>query len=172
MSNDFKDFGFKPEITLALEEADYKTPTPIQADAIPILLQGRDLIGVAETGTGKTLSAFLVCIDRLFRAAEHSERFELLADGEKAQERLTEVVYVSPLKALAADGLIESYRGVGAIWAAELGRDSLPVRGAMLDRGVIVRPIGTCLGICPPLVITDEEIATMLDTMAEALAVS
>ena len=59
MSNDFKDFGFRPEITLALEEADYKIPTPIQAEAIPILLQGRDLIGVAETGTGKTL-AFLL----------------------------------------------------------------------------------------------------------------
>jgi ATP-dependent RNA helicase RhlE len=59
MSNDFKDFQFRPEIARALEEADYETPTPIQTAAIPILLQGQDLIGVAETGTGKTL-AFLL----------------------------------------------------------------------------------------------------------------
>ena len=58
---------------------------------------------------------------------------------------------------------------MGAVYAAELGRDSIPVRNAILDAGVIVRPIGTCLAICPPLVITDDEVGRIIDTMASAL---
>ncbi len=73
------------------------------------------------------------------------------------------------LRALEADGLIESWRGVGAVYAAELGRDSIPVRNEILTNGVIVRPIGTCLAICPPLVITDDEVGRIIDTMADAL---
>jgi len=73
------------------------------------------------------------------------------------------------LRALEADGLIESWRGVGAVYAAELGRDSIPVRNEILANGVIVRPIGTCLAICPPLVITDDEVGRIVDTMAAAL---
>ena len=73
------------------------------------------------------------------------------------------------LRALEADGLIESWRGIGAVYAAELGRDSIPVRNEILANGVIVRPIGTCLAICPPLVITDDEVGRIIDTMAGAL---
>ena len=80
--------------------------------------------------------------------------------GERLQEGL---------RALQADGLIESWRGMGAVYAAELGRDSIPVRNEILANGVIVRPIGTCLAICPPLVITDDEVGRVIDTMAAAL---
>ena len=73
------------------------------------------------------------------------------------------------LRALEADGLIESWRGIGAVYAAELGRDSMPLRNEILTNGVIVRPIGTCLAICPPLVITDDEVGRIIDTMAGAL---
>jgi len=73
------------------------------------------------------------------------------------------------LDALVADGLIESWRGTGAVYAAELGRDAIPVRNEILANGVIVRPIGTCLAICPPLVITDDEVGRIVDTMADAL---
>ncbi len=73
------------------------------------------------------------------------------------------------LKALAADGLIASHRGTGAVRAAELGRPSMPVRDEMLRRGVVVRPIETALAMCPPLVITDNEIGRIIDTMADAL---
>ena len=59
--------------------------------------------------------------------------------------------------------------GMGAVYAAELGRDSIPVRNEILANGVIVRPIGTCLAICPPLVITDDEVGRVIDTMAAAL---
>ena len=73
------------------------------------------------------------------------------------------------LQALTSDGLVEGYRGVAGVWAAVLGRDSVPVRNLMLEKGVIVRPIGEILAICPPLVITDDEIGRMIDTMADAL---
>ena len=76
---------------------------------------------------------------------------------------------VEGLAALAADGLIESYRGAAAVQAAELGRPSMGVRDEMLRRGVVVRPIETALALCPPLVITDDEIGRIIDAMAEAL---
>ncbi|MBT3248225.1 MAG: aspartate aminotransferase family protein [Actinobacteria bacterium] len=79
--------------------------------------------------------------------------------GAKFQEGLT---------ALASDGLIDSWRGMGAVYAAELNRDTVPLRNAMMANGVIMRPMGTCLAICPPLIITDEEIGKMIDALAEA----
>jgi superfamily II DNA/RNA helicase len=57
----FRDAGLRAEIVSALDEAGYVTPTPIQQRTLPILLAGRDLVGVAQTGTGKTL-AFLLPI--------------------------------------------------------------------------------------------------------------
>jgi len=72
------------------------------------------------------------------------------------------------LAALASDGLIDSWRGMGAVYAAELNRDTVPLRNAMMANGVIMRPMGTCLAICPPLIITDEEIGKMIDALAEA----
>ncbi len=74
------------------------------------------------------------------------------------------------LSALVADGAIASYDGVGGVWGAELGRDSVPVRNLMLEQGVIVRPVGTRIAMCPPLVITDAEIGQMMDTLQGALA--
>ena len=50
----FKDLGLAPEIQLALDELGYEEPSPIQEKAIPELLAGHDVIGQAQTGTGKT----------------------------------------------------------------------------------------------------------------------
>lgn len=73
------------------------------------------------------------------------------------------------LQALEDDGLIESFSGDGGVWGAELGRDAVVVRDHMLDNGVIARPVLTRIAMCPPLVITDEEVGLMMDTLAEAL---
>lgn len=61
----FKELGLLPEIVQAIEEYGYETPTPIQAQAIPVIAEGRDLIGSAQTGTGKTAAFTLPMLSRL-----------------------------------------------------------------------------------------------------------
>lgn len=73
------------------------------------------------------------------------------------------------LRALQADGMIESYRGLGGIWACDIGRDAAETRDAFLKRGVITRAIGNALAFCPPLIITDEEIGQIFDRLDDAL---
>lgn len=68
----FADFGLAPEILKALDAQGYVHPTPIQAQAIPIVLQGRDVMGAAQTGTGKTASFSLPIIQLLLRHANTS----------------------------------------------------------------------------------------------------
>ena len=58
----------------ALEPLGYETPTPIQAQAIPHVLQGRDVLGVAQTGTGKTAAFSLPMLHRLDKASNHDDR--------------------------------------------------------------------------------------------------
>ena len=61
----FSDLGLSPEVLKAVTDAGYDTPTPIQAQAIPVALAGRDVLGIAQTGTGKTAGFTLPMIDRL-----------------------------------------------------------------------------------------------------------
>ena len=61
----FTTLGLGPRITQAIAEQGYVEPTPIQAKAIPVILEGRDLIGVAQTGTGKTAAFVLPLLERL-----------------------------------------------------------------------------------------------------------
>ncbi|HEX5342869.1 MAG TPA: DEAD/DEAH box helicase [Duganella sp.] len=68
----FADFGLSPLILRALNEQGYEHPTPIQAQAIPVLLQGRDVMGAAQTGTGKTASFSLPIIQMLLPHASAS----------------------------------------------------------------------------------------------------
>ena len=66
---DFKKLKLSPEILAALAEKGYTTPTPIQKQAIPHLLEGRDLLGIAQTGTGKTAAFALPILDNLVKSA-------------------------------------------------------------------------------------------------------
>ena len=61
----FESFGFYPEILRAIAEKNYTTPTPIQEKAIPFVLEGKDLLGCAQTGTGKTAAFALPILHRL-----------------------------------------------------------------------------------------------------------
>lgn len=61
----FTDLGLMPELLRAVEDAGYTNPTPIQQQAIPLALKGRDIIGLAQTGTGKTAGFTLPIIQRL-----------------------------------------------------------------------------------------------------------
>jgi superfamily II DNA/RNA helicase len=68
----FADFGLSPDILRALTGQGYVHPTPIQAQAIPVLLQGRDVMGAAQTGTGKTAGFALPIIQMLLAHASTS----------------------------------------------------------------------------------------------------
>jgi ATP-dependent RNA helicase DeaD len=63
----FNDLGLRPELLTALADLGYEEPTPIQSQAIPILLDGRDLLGQAATGTGKTAAFALPALQRIAR---------------------------------------------------------------------------------------------------------
>ncbi|MBR6379223.1 MAG: DEAD/DEAH box helicase [Fibrobacter sp.] len=69
----FEELGLAPEILDAVKAAGYETPSPIQAKAIPALLQGKNLLGTAQTGTGKTAAFALPLLSRIeFNAKETS----------------------------------------------------------------------------------------------------
>ncbi len=74
------------------------------------------------------------------------------------------------LSALASDGVIESYRGVGAVWAADIGRDSTATKFAMLDKGVFCRGVANSVIWCPPLVVTDAEIDTFVEVFHDVVS--
>ncbi|MEX1308471.1 MAG: DEAD/DEAH box helicase [Eubacteriales bacterium] len=60
---DFKELGLSPEVYSAIEKMDYTEPTQIQAQTIPLILEGRDVIGQSQTGTGKTMAFGLPAVD-------------------------------------------------------------------------------------------------------------
>ncbi|MDY6861239.1 MAG: DEAD/DEAH box helicase, partial [Pseudomonadota bacterium] len=84
----FADLGLDPKVLSAVSDAGYETPTPIQAGAIPPALAGRDVLGIAQTGTGKTASFTLPMIT-------------MLAKG-RARARMPRSLVLAPTRELAA----------------------------------------------------------------------
>jgi ATP-dependent RNA helicase DeaD len=74
----FADLGLRPELLQALSSLGYEEPTPIQREAIPPLLEGRDLLGQAATGTGKTAAFALPVLQRMSRDGRGSEPMALV----------------------------------------------------------------------------------------------
>jgi ATP-dependent RNA helicase RhlE len=73
MNTNFQDLGLIEPLLKAIQEEGYMTPTPIQAESIPIVLEGKDLLGCAQTGTGKT-AAFTLPILQLLVKSKTQER--------------------------------------------------------------------------------------------------
>jgi superfamily II DNA/RNA helicase len=97
--HDFDHFGLDPRIVAAVKAMGYSTPTPIQSKAIPIVLQGRDVMGAAQTGTGKTAGFALPIIHRLLpqastsaSPARHPVRALILAPTRELAEQVAENV--------------------------------------------------------------------------------
>jgi len=84
----FADLGLSPNILKAVNEAGYKTPSPIQEKAIPLALAGHDIMGLAQTGTGKTAAFGLPLIENL------------MSDGYKAPPKNTKALILAPTREL------------------------------------------------------------------------
>jgi ATP-dependent RNA helicase RhlE len=82
----FDSLGLRPEVLTAVRDVGYTHPTPIQAEAIPLALRGRDLIGLAQTGTGKTAAFTLPIIDRLLGGPRRTRALILTPTRELAAQ--------------------------------------------------------------------------------------
>ncbi len=80
----FAALGLEPKILKALKELGYEKPSPIQAETIPALLAGRDVVGLAQTGTGKTAAFALPILQRLERKHKHPQALVLAPTRELA----------------------------------------------------------------------------------------
>ena len=80
----FADLGLSPEVVKALRDVGYETPSPIQARTIPPLLEGRDVVGLAQTGTGKTAAFAMPILSRLDRTQKAPQALVLAPTRELA----------------------------------------------------------------------------------------
>ena len=123
----FTDLALGPKILKAVEEAGYETPTPIQAGAIPAALEGRDVLGIAQTGTGKTASFTLPMIHMLARG--------------RARARMPRSLVLCPTRELAAQ-VAENFdtysKHVKLTKALLIGGVSFKEQDQLIDRGVDV----------------------------------
>jgi ATP-dependent RNA helicase RhlE len=88
----FKTFNFKPAVAAGIEAAGYVTPTPIQARAIPEVLNHHDMIGVAQTGTGKTAVFVLPILNRLLEAKGAGVRALIMAPTRELAEQIHQAI--------------------------------------------------------------------------------
>ena len=123
----FSDLALSPKILKAIEAAGYETPTPIQAGAIPPALEGRHVLGIAQTGTGKTASFTLPMIHMLARG--------------RARARMPRSLVLCPTRELAAQ-VAENFdtyaQNVKLTKALLIGGVSFKEQDALIDRGVDV----------------------------------
>jgi ATP-dependent RNA helicase RhlE len=123
----FSDLNLNPKVLKAIDEAGYETPTPIQAGAIPPALEGRDVLGIAQTGTGKTASFTLPMIT-------------LLARG-RARARMPRSLVLCPTRELAAQ-VAENFdtytKHMKLTKALLIGGVSFKEQDKLIDKGVDV----------------------------------
>jgi superfamily II DNA/RNA helicase len=123
----FADLGLSPEVMRAIEDSGYTSPTPIQEKAIPKVLEGRDVLGIAQTGTGKT-GAFTIPM------------IEILAKG-RSRARMPRTLILEPTRELAAQ-VAEAFDKYGKYHkltkALLIGGVSFGDQDALLARGVDV----------------------------------
>jgi superfamily II DNA/RNA helicase len=123
----FSDLNLNPKVLKAVSEAGYDTPTPIQAGAIPPALEGKDVLGIAQTGTGKTASFTLPLITALARG--------------RARARMPRSLVLCPTRELAAQ-VAENFdiyaKHVKLTKALLIGGVSFKEQDALIDKGVDV----------------------------------
>jgi superfamily II DNA/RNA helicase len=124
---EFADLGLSPDTLKAVSDSGYLNPTPIQEQAIPVILMGRDVLGVAQTGTGKTAAFTMPMID-------------ILAGG-RSKARMPRSLIIAPTRELAAQ-ISENFVKYGKYhplsMALLIGGESFTDQEKALDRGVDV----------------------------------
>lgn len=88
----FKAFHFKSAVAAGISAAGYETPTPIQAQAIPPVLKGRNVLGLAQTGTGKTAAFVLPILDRLMDNGHQGPRALIIAPTRELAEQIHQAI--------------------------------------------------------------------------------
>jgi ATP-dependent RNA helicase RhlE len=83
----FSDFGFDPDLMEGINAMGFEKPTPIQEQAIPAILSGKDLIGSAQTGTGKTAAFLLPVIQNIIASRESNQTRALVIVPSKSTSR-------------------------------------------------------------------------------------
>ncbi len=124
---DFNELGLSPTVLRAVQDVGYKEPTPIQREAIPVVLTGRDVLGGAQTGTGKTASFTLPMID-------------MLSQG-RSRARMPRSLILEPTRELATQvsDNFEKYGKYSKLSMALLiGGESMDEQMRVLNRGVDV----------------------------------
>jgi len=124
---DFSDLGLSAPTLQAVADTGYTTATPIQTQAIPVVLAGRDVLGIAQTGTGKTAAFTLPMIDRLVAG--------------RSKARMPRSLVIEPTRELADQVALafEKYsKGQRLTWALLIGGVSFGDQDSKLDRGVDV----------------------------------
>ncbi len=123
----FSDLNLNPKILKAIEEAGYESPTPIQEGAIPSALEGKDVLGIAQTGTGKTASFTLPMIHMLARG--------------RARARMPRSLVLCPTRELAAQ-VAENFdvysKNLKLTKALLIGGVSFKEQDQLIDKGVDV----------------------------------
>lgn len=123
----FAELGLSAKVQAAIEASGYTTPTPIQAAAIPVAVSGRDVLGIAQTGTGKTASFVLPMITRL--------------ETGRARARMPRSLILAPTRELAAQ-VAQSFEKYGVNHKLDvallIGGMSMDDQVRKLDRGVDV----------------------------------
>ena len=115
---------------------------------------------------GYTYSGHATVCAAALKNIEIMKREQLVQRAQHVGQRIE-----AGLAALSLDGTLTGYRGAGAIWAGKLpdSLDATVVRDAMITKGVIARSIPGVIAFCPPLVITDAQVDTMLDVFASVV---
>jgi superfamily II DNA/RNA helicase len=123
----FADLGLSAEVLRAVDDMGYRHPTPIQEQAIPVILMARDVLGVAQTGTGKTAGFTLPMLD-------------ILA-GSRARARMPRSLILEPTRELAlqvAENFVQYGKYLKLTHALIIGGESMTDQREVLNRGVDV----------------------------------
>jgi superfamily II DNA/RNA helicase len=124
---DFNELGLSSAVLRAVQDVGYKEPTPIQREAIPVVLTGRDVLGCAQTGTGKTASFTLPMID-------------MLSQG-RSRARMPRSLILEPTRELAtqvSDNFEKYGKHTKLSMALLIGGESMDEQMRVLNRGVDV----------------------------------